>query len=90
MWPSIAAPVSAINQNIRETQLVRACRWSRCRCTNIIFAPPPSELANCLTARNITIVNGGSSFGLLGVVGRRTLEKGGKLVGIIPEFFTSE
>lgn len=53
----------------------------------IIICTP--ELARCLVRRGIKVVFGGSTFGLLGVVGQTVVKNGGQLTGIIPEFFTS-
>ena len=48
-----------------------------------------SELGQCLASKKIKVVFGGSKFGLLGKLGDAVVNNGGKITGIIPEFFTS-
>jgi hypothetical protein len=43
-------------------------------------------LADELLKRNVTITYGGGAVGLMGTLADRYLEKGGRIVGIIPEF----
>jgi uncharacterized protein (TIGR00730 family) len=43
-------------------------------------------LADVLLQRNIKIIYGGGAVGLMGALADRYLEKGGKIIGIIPEF----
>ena len=49
------------------------------------FEQQALNLADELVARNITLVYGGSSIGLMGILADRALEKGGRVVGVIPE-----
>jgi len=43
------------------------------------------HLADELVSRNIEIVYGGGSIGLMGVLAERAMELGGKVTGVIPE-----
>lgn len=42
-------------------------------------------LGKALVARDITLVYGGASIGLMGVLANTVLENGGKAIGVIPE-----
>ncbi len=42
------------------------------------------ELGHALTDNNIGLVYGGGNVGLMGTVARAVLEKGGKVIGVIP------
>lgn len=48
------------------------------------------ELGAYLAANSIGVVFGGSRCGLLGKMGDALVANGGRLTGIVPEFFTSE
>jgi len=43
------------------------------------------QLGNVLAARNITLVYGGGSVGLMGVLARAVLDQGGNVIGVIPK-----
>jgi uncharacterized protein (TIGR00730 family) len=47
-------------------------------------------LGRALAQNNISLVYGGGSLGLMGEVARATLEHGGQVTGIIPEFLMSK
>ena len=49
-----------------------------------------SELSKSLASHHVNIFCGGSNFGLLGIMGNAALSNGGKVTGILPEFFTSK
>ena len=49
-----------------------------------------TELGAYLAANSIGVVFGGSRCGLLGKMGDALVANGGRLTGIVPEFFTSE
>lgn len=49
------------------------------------YAQAAATLGAILAARNITVVYGGGSAGLMGSVADAALSKGGKVVGIIPK-----
>lgn len=42
------------------------------------------ELADYFVDQDITMVNGGGSIGIMGIMADRMIEKGGKCIGIIP------
>ena len=46
-------------------------------------------LGACLAKKQVSVVYGGSRFGLMGKMADSLLQNGGKITGIIPEFFTS-
>ena len=49
------------------------------------FQKQAFSLADELVARDITLVYGGSSIGLMGTLADRALEKGGRVIGVIPD-----
>lgn len=44
------------------------------------------QLGNLLADREITLVYGAAKIGVMGAVAQGSLEKGGKVIGVIPEF----
>ncbi len=48
------------------------------------FATLARDFGHMMAANNITLVYGGGSVGLMGVVARAVMEHGGKAVGVIP------
>lgn len=44
------------------------------------------HLANTMASQNITLVFGGGSVGVMGVLANEVLQGGGKAIGIIPQF----
>lgn len=44
------------------------------------------QLGNLLAGREITLVYGAAKIGVMGAVAQGSLEKGGKVIGVIPEF----
>ncbi len=44
-----------------------------------------TELARCLKARDITLVYGGGSVGLMGELSRTLMACGGRVIGVIPQ-----
>ena len=54
------------------------------------YAVAARKLGQTLAAHNIRLIYGGGSLGLMGEVARATLEAGGKVTGIIPEFLGSK
>ncbi len=44
-----------------------------------------AELARCLKARDITLVYGGGSVGLMGEISRTLMASGGRVIGVIPQ-----
>jgi uncharacterized protein (TIGR00730 family) len=53
--------------------------------TDPLFAIHAHELGNLMAQKNITLIYGGGSKGLMGTVADAVMEKGGKVTGIIPE-----
>lgn len=50
------------------------------------FAEAAEQLGRALAERDVRLIYGGGSIGLMGVVMRSVLEHGGAVTGIIPEF----
>ncbi|MFP4042028.1 MAG: TIGR00730 family Rossman fold protein [Bacteroidales bacterium] len=48
------------------------------------------QLGKELAARNIALVYGGASIGLMGAVADGVLSEGGKVIGILPEFLSAK
>ncbi|WP_052341023.1 TIGR00730 family Rossman fold protein [Salinarimonas rosea] len=46
------------------------------------------ELGRAMAAAGVRLVYGGGALGLMGIVARATLEAGGEVTGIIPDFLT--
>jgi uncharacterized protein (TIGR00730 family) len=44
------------------------------------------QLAEIMTSRNITLVYGGGKVGIMGILADAVLSRGGKAIGIIPQF----
>jgi uncharacterized protein (TIGR00730 family) len=44
------------------------------------------QLAELMVSRNITLVYGGGKVGIMGLLADNVLERGGKAIGIIPQF----
>lgn len=65
-----------------------------CSSSNLVpedFRDDAIALADRMAEENITLVYGGGSVGLMGVLADRILDRGGKVIGVIPEFLrTSE
>ena len=53
---------------------------------NPAYAAAAKELGQDMAERNIGLVYGGGSLGLMGIVARAVLEHGGHVTGIIPQF----
>ncbi|CAB0151337.1 LOG family protein YvdD [Pseudidiomarina piscicola] len=50
-----------------------------------VYQDATLQLADLLVAEGITLVFGGSSVGLMGILADRVLEQGGKVIGVIPQ-----
>ena len=65
-----------------------------CSSSNLVpedFRDDAIALADRMAEENITLIYGGGSVGLMGVLADRILGRGGKVIGVIPEFLrTSE
>ncbi len=53
---------------------------------NPVYAAAAKELGNLIGQGNHTLVYGGGNIGLMGIVADATLEKHGKVIGVIPKF----
>ena len=51
---------------------------------NNIYTTTTSEFGKLLVEKNITLVYGGGSFGLMGTAAHAVMSSGGKVIGIIP------
>ncbi len=54
------------------------------------FRDDAMALADRMAEKNITLIYGGGSVGLMGVLADRILDRGGKAIGVIPEFLRTE
>lgn len=57
---------------------------------NPVYTEAAQTLGSALAANGIGLVYGGGSLGLMGEVARATLEAGGRVTGIIPEFLSEK
>ncbi len=55
---------------------------------NPLFEAHATALGHLLVAKNITLIYGGGNKGLMAAVANSTLEKKGKVIGIIPKVLT--
>ena len=55
---------------------------------NPLFAQKASELGKLIATENLTLVYGGSSWGLMGITASEVMNANGNIVGIIPNFFS--
>lgn len=64
-----------------------------CSSSNLVpedFRDDAIALADRMAERDITLIYGGGSVGLMGVLADRILDRGGKVIGVIPEFLRTE
>jgi len=54
------------------------------------FRRDAESLADRMIARGISLVYGGGSVGLMGILANRVLAGGGSVIGVIPEFLRTE
>lgn len=54
------------------------------------FAHEAREFAKYLVQQNIDIVYGGSKLGIMGVIAETTIENGGKIHGVMPQFLVDK
>jgi uncharacterized protein (TIGR00730 family) len=57
--------------------------------TNPHFVEAATALGKALAENGVGLVYGGGSLGLMGAVAKSTLDHGGRVTGIIPEFLTT-
>ena len=57
---------------------------------NPIYKKAAITLGNYFVANDITLVYGGGKIGMMGVLSETILNKGGKVIGVIPEFLKHE
>ncbi|MBS1741707.1 MAG: TIGR00730 family Rossman fold protein [Bacteroidetes bacterium] len=55
---------------------------------NPVFENDAVQLGHLLAAKNITVIYGGGNKGLMGAIANATLEKKGKVIGIIPKMLS--
>lgn len=49
-----------------------------------VFARAAADLGRCMARRKIDVVYGGGAHGMMGIVADTTMEKGGRVIGILP------
>ncbi len=52
---------------------------------NELFQQHADELGHLLAAAGLTVVYGGGSVGLMGAIADKVMERGGKVIGVIPQ-----
>ncbi len=52
---------------------------------NPLYVEHAKQLGNILAEKNITLIYGGSSKGIMGAAANGTLEKNGKVIGVLPK-----
>ncbi|CAI8385204.1 MAG: LOG family protein YvdD [Flavobacterium sp. SCGC AAA160-P02] len=57
---------------------------------NPVYKEAAITLGNYFIANDITLVYGGGKIGMMGVLSETILSKGGKVIGVIPEFLKHE
>ncbi len=57
--------------------------------TNPLFVEAAEALGKAFAENDVRLVYGGGSLGLMGAVAKSTLDHGGSVTGIIPEFLTA-
>lgn len=55
-----------------------------------VYRDAAAELGTLLAKENITLVFGGGSIGLMGIVADAALQSGGKVSGVIPDFLDAK
>jgi uncharacterized protein (TIGR00730 family) len=55
-----------------------------------IFRQEATQLGQTFAKRNIELVYGGTSIGLMGIVADGVLNRGGKVIGVLPNFLKSK
>lgn len=58
--------------------------------SNSIYKEAAVQLACYLAGRNIKLVYGGGSIGLMGAISEAVLQQGGQVIGIIPKFLAEK
>ena len=58
--------------------------------SNPAFSLEAEELGKVLAKQNITLVYGGGSVGLMGIIADTVLNNGGKVIGVIPRFLKAK
>ncbi len=54
--------------------------------TDPAFSDAAARLGDLLVERGIRLIYGGGGIGLMGIVAKRVIERGGEVIGIIPDF----
>lgn len=69
-----------------STEIKNICVYCGSRSGRLdAYAKMADELAESLVSRNIRLIYGGASIGIMGVVADRVLSLGGEVIGVIPE-----
>ena len=84
-------PFSPGRPYLLQMETLRLCVF----CSSSIHLPDPlrrdaEALADRMLEKRISLVYGGGSIGLMGVLADRILEGGGTVVGVIPEFLRTQ
>jgi uncharacterized protein (TIGR00730 family) len=58
--------------------------------TDALFRRTATETGHVLAERSITIVYGGTKIGLMGAVADGALSRGGRVIGVLPEFLKAK
>ncbi len=53
---------------------------------NPVYSDSARELGELIAAKGHTLIYGGGNIGLMGIVADTVLEKGGRVIGVIPDF----
>src|SRR5690554_8207573 len=53
---------------------------------NAIYIQAATAVGKAIAKRNLTLVYGGSSIGLMGAVAKGALSEGGEVIGVLPHF----
>ena len=53
---------------------------------NDVFQKATVELGNAIAEKQVRLIYGGGSVGLMGILADTVLDKGGKVIGVIPKF----
>ena len=84
-------PISPLWQYLWWMEIHALCVF--CSSSNLVpedFRDDAIALADRMAEENITLLYGGGSVGLMGVLADRILDRGGKAIGVIPEFLRTE
>lgn len=84
-------PICPFRRYLARMILRRLCVF--CSSSNLVpddFRKDAVALADGMVSEGISLVYGGGSVGLMGVLADRVLEQGGEVIGVIPEFLRTQ